>query len=211
MSYSLIAMNDLCPAAMIITPIKLTRDFYTRSTLQVANDLIGKYLVYKKGKNILSVRLVEVEAYIGEDDPACHAAVGKTRRNEIMYGIGGFSYIYFIYGMYYCLNVVTERENFPAAVLIRGAEPVDGLEIMKRQYGGTANSRMTNGPGKLCKALGLTRKENGLDLTGSILYLEDRGYKPNRIDKSERIGIQRGRDKKWRFFESGSPFVSGLH
>jgi DNA-3-methyladenine glycosylase len=127
-----------------------------------------------------------------------------------MYGIGGFSYIYFIYGMYYCLNVVTERESFPAAVLIRGAEPVDGLEIIKRQYGGTGNSRMTNGPGKLCKALGLTRRENGLDLTGSMLYLEDRGYKPNRIDKSERIGIQRGRDKKWRFFETGSPFVSGL-
>ena len=105
---------------MTSSVIKLGRDFYLRPTLEIAHDLIGKFLVYKKGKHLLSARLVEVEAYIGEEDPACHAAVGRTRRNDVMYGIGGHSYIYFIYGMYYCLNVVTERAGFPAAVLIRG-------------------------------------------------------------------------------------------
>jgi DNA-3-methyladenine glycosylase len=195
---------------MTASAIKLPREFYIRPTLDVANDLIGKYLIYRKGKNLLSVRLVEVEAYIGEDDPACHAAVGKTKRNEIMYGIGGFSYIYFIYGMYYCLNVVTENEGFPAAVLLRGAEPIDGMKLIRQNYRSADHNRLTNGPGKICRALGLTRKENGLDLTGNILYLEDRGYRPKRIEKSERIGIQKGKDKKWRFFEAGSRYVSGL-
>jgi DNA-3-methyladenine glycosylase len=187
---------------------KLNRSFYLRPTLDVARDLIGKYLVYKSGKNILSARLVEVEAYIGEDDPACHAAVGRTKRNEVMYGPGGFSYIYFIYGMYYCLNVVTEKKGFPAAVLIRAAEPVDGIAILKRNYGLTRTTRLTDGPGKLCKAFNLTRRQNNLDLTGSRLYLEDRHDGAARIESSERIGIKKGTDRKWRFFDSESIYVS---
>jgi DNA-3-methyladenine glycosylase len=189
--------------------IKLDRSFYLRPTLDVARDLIGKFLVYRKGKNLLSARLVEVEAYIGEEDPACHASVGKTERNEVMYRSGGLSYIYFIYGMYYCLNIVTEKEGFPAAILIRGAEPVDGIETMQKKYGGSGSHRLTAGPGKLCKAFGLTREQNGLDLTGRELYLEDRGYRPVMIKKSRRIGIKKGLEKKWRFFEPGSPFLSG--
>ena len=179
-----------------------------RPTLEVAPDLIGKYLVFNTEDKYCSVRLVEVEAYIGEDDPACHAAVGKTARNKIMYGSGGFSYIYFIYGMYNCLNVVTENDGFPAAVLIRAAEPVDGIEVMKRNYPKAKGGRLTDGPGKLCRALGLTRAENGLDLTGNTLYLEDRNYKPGRIRKTSRIGIKKGVSKKWRFIECGSDWVS---
>jgi len=188
--------------------IKLDRDFYLQPTLEVAQNLIGKYLVYNNKGQIISVRLVEVEAYIGEDDPACHASVGKTARNEIMYGIGGYSYIYFIYGMYFCLNIVTERERFPAAILIRGAEPIEGIEIMMNNYPTAKNGRYTDGPGKLCKALGLTREKNGLDLTGDSLYLENRGYNVKNIKRTTRIGIKKGTKRKWRFFDSDSESVS---
>jgi DNA-3-methyladenine glycosylase len=165
---------------------RLARDFYVRPTLKVAQDLIGKYLVFETGGRLLSSRLVEVEAYIGESDPACHAAVGKTERNKVMYGVGGFSYIYFIYGMYNCLNVVTESEG----------------------YSNTGSNKLTNGPGKICKAFGLTREHNGIDLVSGALYLEDRGYKPSKIERSSRIGIKKGADKKWRFFEPSSEYVS---
>jgi len=188
--------------------IKLNREFYLRPTLVVARDLIGKFLVYHNGRQSLVVRLVEVEAYIGQDDPACHAMAGKTERNAMMFGPGGFSYIYFIYGMYYCLNVVTEAEGFPAAVLIRGAEPVDGVAAMKEGFSNPERNLLTNGPGKLCKALGLTRDQNGIDLTGEKLYLEDRGYKPEKIERSGRIGIKKATDKNWRLYESSSPYVS---
>ncbi len=193
---------------MVEGSYKLRHEFYLRQTLKVAHDLLGKFLVYKSGRNLLSARLVEVEAYIGKGDPACHASVGKTKRNEVMFGPGGFSYIYFIYGMYNCLNVVTEDEGFPAAVLIRAAEPVEGGELMKKQYSNPDSNKLTNGPGKLCKAFNLTRKDNGLDLTGDKLYLEDRGYKVSNIKRSQRIGIKKGVDKLWRFYDSDSAFVS---
>jgi len=190
------------------TSRRLSRKFFVRPTLEVARNLIGKYLVYRPGRQEMVVRLVEVEAYIGEDDPACHAAVGKTARNEVMYGIGGHGYIYFIYGMYHCLNVVTEGEGVPAAVLIRGAEPVAGIESMRRNYEKAGGGKLTDGPGKLCRALGLTRQQNGLDLVNSRLFLEDRGYRPKRLERSSRIGIKKGRDKEWRFFESDAAYVS---
>jgi DNA-3-methyladenine glycosylase len=188
----------------------LPRKFYLRPTLAVARELIGKYLTYVDSGNILALRLVEVEAYIGETDPACHAAVGKTGRNEIMYGRGGYSYIYFVYGMYHCLNVVTEKEGFPAAVLLRGAEPVDGVEIMRLRYDNKKANKMTDGPGKICKALNLSREHNGLDLVSSALYLEDRGYCPGKIMASPRIGINKAVRRKWRFYEAGSPYVSRI-
>lgn len=125
-----------------------------------------------------------------------------------MFGIGGYSYIYFIYGMYFCLNIVTERERFPAAILIRGAEPIEGIEIMQNNYPTAKNGRYTDGPGKLCKALGLTRAKNGLDLTGESLYLEDRGYNVKNIKRTARIGIKKGTKRKWRFFDSDSESVS---
>lgn len=193
---------------MSLTARKLNREFYLRPTLDVARDLIGKYLVFKTGGKVLSARLVEVEAYIGENDPACHAAVGRTDRNGVMYGPGGYSYVYFIYGMYHCLNVVTENEGFPAAVLIRGAEPVEGVEIMLSQFDNKKNNGLTSGPGKLCKAFGLSREHNGLDLVGDILFIEDRGFRPARIENSSRIGIKKAVEKKWRFYEAGSNYVS---
>jgi len=193
---------------MSLTARKLNREFYLRPTLDVARDLIGKYLVFKTGGKVLSARLVEVEAYIGENDPACHAAVGRTDRNGVMYGPGGYSYVYFIYGMYHCLNVVTENEGFPAAVLIRGAEPVEGVEIMLSQFDNKKNNGLTSGPGKLCKAFGLSREHNGLDLVGDILFIEDRGFRPAQIENSSRIGIKKAVEKKWRFYEAGSNYVS---
>lgn len=188
---------------------KLNREFYLRPTLEVARDLIGKYLLYDNGAKLFSARLVEVEAYIGEDDPACHAAVGKTERNRIMFGIGGHAYIYFIYGMYYCLNVVTEQPGFPAAVLLRGAEPDEGIEYMKKNFPRGYRQKLANGPGKLCRAFGLTRRQNGIDLTGQTLYLEDRGYRPGKIVTTPRIGITRGVDRLWRFLDASSmPIVT---
>jgi len=193
---------------MAVTAVRLNRGFYLRPTLKVARELIGKYLVFRTGGKSLSARLVEVEAYIGESDPACHAAVGKTARNQVMYGPGGFSYIYFIYGMYHCLNVVTEKDGFPAAVLIRGAEPDEGLAAMTARYGNNNSNRLTDGPGKLCKAFGLNREHNGLDLVGDILFLEDRGHCPALIETDSRIGIKKAVEKKWRFYDADSKYVS---
>ncbi|OGJ46888.1 3-methyladenine DNA glycosylase [Candidatus Peregrinibacteria bacterium RIFOXYB12_FULL_41_12] len=159
--------------------MRLSRDFFERNTLDVARELLGKFMVFN-GK---VGRITEVEAYIGQDDPACHAARGMTPRNRVMFGQGGFSYVYFIYGMYHCLNFVTEREGFPAAVLIRGVESVSG-------------------PGRLCKTFGIDKTHSGVDLcTSDSFYVEDRGYKPACIKETPRIGIKVGKDKMWRFID----------
>jgi DNA-3-methyladenine glycosylase len=160
------------------------------------------------GEGVLSARIVEVEAYIGEDDPACHAAGGETARNRVMFGRGGFAYIYFVYGMYHCLNFVTERKGFPAAVLLRAAEPTGGIEVMLARSPEEKASRLLNGPGKFCRSFGLTREQNGLDLTGDKLYLEDRKQEPSRIVRSSRIGIRVGCDLLYRFCEAGSVALS---
>ncbi len=188
---------------------KLPRSFYARPTLEVAPDLLGKYIVYRAPKEILSARIVEVEAYIGEGDPACHAAPGPTPRNQIMYGLPGFAYIYFIYGMYHCLNFVTEPKGHPAAVLLRAAEPAEGIEIMSDRAPHSAHRAILSGPGKFCRAFGLTLKQNGFDLTDSNLYLEDRGEAKPEIAKSPRIGIRNGVEQLWRFYDRNSEAVSG--
>jgi len=186
---------------------KLTRSFYLRPTLTVAQELLRKAIVFHHPKGLLAADIVETEAYIGEDDPACHAAVGPTDRNSVMYRRGGYGYIYFIYGMYYCFNVVTERAGFPAAVLIRAVEPVLGEDIMAANS--PANCRLlTNGPGKFCRAFGLTRDHNGLDLTGNILYLVERKNHPPDIGASPRVGIRRAAECPWRFFDKSSGYVS---
>jgi len=180
-----------------------------RPTLDVAKDLIGKFLIFKNENNIIfSVRLVEVEAYIGSDDLACHAHKGRTERNAVMFGSGGFSYIYFIYGMYHCLNFVTEEKEFPAAVLVRASDPIEGIDEMHKLYPNPGQKKLTSGPGKLCKALGLTLKHNNLDLTGPRLYLEDRGYIPDEIVATPRIGISKAVNRKWRFYDKNSNFIS---
>lgn len=173
--------------------MKLPRLFYTRPTLKVARELLGKYLVYKRK----SARICEVEAYIGQDDKACHAHSGKTKRNEVMFRRGGHAYIYLIYGLHHCLNITTEKEGFPSAVLIRAVE--------HPQAHGSVSARQTlDGPGKLCRYFGLTKTQNGLDLTRSKMYIEDRqeNIRPNQIVQTPRIGVNyAGKDAKlpWRF------------
>lgn len=188
---------------------KLDRSFYARPTLEAAPDLLGKYIVYQSPRGEIVSRIVEVEAYIGKDDPACHASRGLTPRTRPMFGPPGRTYIYLIYGMYYCLNFVTEKEGFPAAVLLRAAELVDGhraivLPAKARQ----SDPHPLSGPGKFCRALGLTRDQNDLDLTGGLIYLQDRNDKAVDVQQSCRIGINVGTDRPWRFFDANSEAVT---
>ena len=177
---------------------RLPRSFFDRPTLEVAQDLLGKVLVIGK----TSGRINEVEAYIGEGDPACHAARGKTERNKLMYGRPGHLYVYFTYGMYHCANIVTEREDFPAAVLLRSIQPMAGIEIMEKRRG--KKDHLADGPGKLCIALGVDKKgHNGEDLcVEGKNYVADDEFRPKKIRKGHRIGISAGKDKWWRFFTS---------
>jgi DNA-3-methyladenine glycosylase len=186
----------------------LPRWFYARDTLDVARDLIGKVLVRVGPEGRVAGRVVEVEAYIGQDDPACHAARGRTARNAVMFGPPGFSYVYFIYGMYFCLNVVTEREGFAAAVLIRAAEPTEGESIMRRRSPKLQPARLLSGPGRLCRSMAITREHNGLDLRGDALYFEDHSAGPSRVVQTPRIGIRQGRRRLWRFCDPDSKALS---
>jgi DNA-3-methyladenine glycosylase len=188
---------------------KLPRSFYNRPTLEVARDLLGKIIICDFPRGRLGARIAEVEAYIGEDDPACHAAPGPTDRNLVMYGRPGFSYVYFIYGMYHCFNIVTERRGFPAAVLLRAAEPIEGLEMMRRNSPHGRIATILSGPGKLCRAFGLTVKHSGVDLTGDMIYLRDSPAPESGIVITRRVGINRGADLPYRYFLGDSSAVSG--
>jgi len=192
---------------------RLKRDFYRRDTLTVARELLGQRLVRIVDGQRLSGLIVEVEAYIGEEDAACHAARGRTPRNEVMYGPPGHAYVYFIYGMHHCLNVVTEEEGFPAAVLIRAIEPLAGLEIMRHHRPGKPDGELTNGPAKLCQALAIDKSFNGVDLcTSEALFIEEgQRVTEEEIATSPRIGIKadaRARSVPWRFFLQGNAFIS---
>ncbi|MEW5994029.1 MAG: DNA-3-methyladenine glycosylase [Candidatus Zixiibacteriota bacterium] len=195
-------------AAFKSTYEKLPRSFYARPTLEIAPDLLGKHLVYNSPQGRLSARLVEVEAYIGDNDPASHSYRGPTRRNAVMFGPPGYSYVYFVYGMYFCLNFVTEAAGTGAAVLIRAAEPDEGMEIMKRYSPRNAHTSLLSGPGKICRAFGLTREHNGLDLTGDRLYVEDRYVTVDRITQTTRVGVKAGAGLPWRFYDSDSEAVT---
>jgi len=188
--------------------IKLPRVFFERPTLEVAPDMLGKYLVYHSPEGKLSARIVEVEAYIGHDDPACHASKGLTPRTRPMFGPAGFTYIYFVYGMYHCLNLVTEPEGTPAALLVRAAEPDEGQSVMGRNSPGKDGMELLSGPGKLCRSFGLTVDQNRLDLAGDTIYIEDRLRKVENIGQSRRVGIRVGVDRPWRFFDDDSKVVS---
>ena len=156
--------------------------------------------------------IVEAEAYIGEDDPACHAAPGPTARNQPLYGPPGVAYVYLNYGIHYLVNAVTESEGSPAAVLIRALEPIEGIDLMmRRRRGGRPDieSNLCRGPGNLTQALGITLGENRLDLTSSRLSIEDRGLVPQRVAWGPRIGIRHGTDRPWRCWIEGHPCVSG--
>ena len=197
----------------------LPRAFYDRPTLDVARDLLGKVLVHRRQSAITSGVIVEVEAYIGEDDPACHAAPGPTRRNEPLYGTPGFSYVYLNYGIHCLVNVVTEAKGSPAAVLIRALDPLDGIPTMRRRRARAARGRrpidravptddLCRGPGNLTMAMGITLAENRLDLTGERLYVEDRRVAVGAILWGSRIGIRVGTERPWRAWLAGHGAVS---
>jgi DNA-3-methyladenine glycosylase len=200
--------------------VKLTRDFYDRPTLDVARDLLGKVLVHSRGGVRTSGAIVEVEAYIGESDPACHAAPGRTRRNAPLYGPPGLSYVYLNYGIHCLVNVVTEAEDSPAAVLIRALDPIDGIATMRRRRARAAKGRrplqpgdlpdaaLCRGPGNLTMAMGITLEENALALDGSRLFIEDRGIAQGEMAWGPRIGIRVGTERPWRAWIAGHPAVS---
>lgn len=192
--------------------MKLSRSFYNRATIDVASDLLGKVLIRRLDGRLLSGKIVETEAYIGPHDLACHASKGKTSRTAIMFGPPGFAYVYMIYGFYFCLNVVTERENYPAAVLIRGVEPIDNVDLMRKfRHSPARLFDIANGPGKLCQALSIDKNLNGADLCGNVLWIEDRKIKVGRMATSTRVGVDYAggyKDKPWRFYIEGNPHVS---
>ena len=198
-------------------PGKLPREFYTRSNvLTVARELLGKRLVVpaSDGTRVSGI-IVEAEAYRGPEDRASHAyGSRRTNRTETMYGIGGTAYVYFVYGMYYQFNVVTSVENNPHAVLIRALEPVEGIEVMRQRRKGQPDHNLTNGPGKLCIALGIDRQLDRADLLSNKVWIEE-GEKvsPRSIASGPRIGIDYAEewiDKPWRFWIRNNPFVSRL-
>ena len=197
-------------------PAKLSREFYTRSdTLLVARELLGKRLVVPAWDGTrVSGLIVETEAYVGPEDKASHAYGNRrTARTETMFGPGGTAYVYFIYGMYYQFNVVTNEETIPHAVLIRALEPDEGLEWMRRRRPAKNDENLTNGPGKLCQALGIDRSYNKADLLGDRVWIEEAGkkIKPTEIASGTRIGISYAEEyvhKEWRFWLKDNPYAS---
>ena len=197
------------------SPDKLPREFYTHpNVVTVARELLGKLLVAPapNGKRV-SGKIVEVEAYRGPQDRAAHSYGGRrTRRTETMYGIGGTAYVFFVYGMYYQFNVVTGAAETPHAVLIRAVEPVEGIELMRRRRHGQPDHNLTNGPGKLCIALGIDRKLDAADLLGNKVWLEEsEKLSRSQIATGPRIGIDYAEgwvDKPWRFWIRNNDFVS---
>jgi DNA-3-methyladenine glycosylase len=181
---------------------KITRDFYARNTLAVARELIGMHLVHAADGTLRAGRIVETEAYQGPEDLAAHSSRGRTPRTEVMFGPPGHAYVYFIYGFWHCLNIVTEAVGVPHAVLLRALEPVTGI------------ADKTWGPGLLCRAMDIDRRLNGADLCGDVLWLERpaaRSRRPPRIARGERIGVAYAGEwarRPWRFYDRDSRYVS---
>jgi len=181
---------------------KITRDFYARDTLTVARELIGTHLVHASGSSVRAGRIVETEAYQGPEDLAAHSSRGRTRRTEVMFGPPGHAYVYFIYGFWHCLNIVTEAAGVPHAVLLRALEPVTGI------------TDKTWGPGLLCRAMDIDKRLNGADLCGDVLWLERPAAarrRPPRIARTTRIGVDYAGEwarRPWRFYDRDSRYVS---
>jgi len=200
----------------------LDRAFYARDPRRVARALLGKVLVRQESgrqnaRTRLTARIVEVEAYLGEKDPAAHSAAGRTPRNSVLFGPPGHAYVYFIYGTHYCLNVSCDKEGKAGGVLFRALEPLSGIEEMARARGITLQGptdwpKLTSGPGRLADAFGITRaRDNGCDLTSphSSLWIGDDGYVARGIKATPRIGITKAQDKPLRYILAGNRFVSG--
>ena len=211
----------------------LPRSFYDRAARRVARDLLGKVVLRRAHGHVLAGRIVEDEAYLGVNDPAAHAAAGRTARNHVLFGPPGHAYVYFIYGNHYCLNFSCEREGRAGSVLIRALEPLAGIEEMARLRGvnidrwpapagaATVGSStpdlprvlrlLTSGPGRLCQAMAITRaRDNGKDVTvpGDLIVVDD-GFRPPKIASTVRVGITRAAAEPWRYIISGNPYVSG--
>jgi DNA-3-methyladenine glycosylase len=197
---------------------RFPQSFYERPTLHVCRDLIGAYLLHVTPEGVAGGRIVEAEAYLGPDDLGAHSSGGRrTERNRVMFGPGGYAYIFLIYGMYWCFNVVTGREARPHAILIRALEPVLGIDLMKTRVSAAPHaprSSLCRGPGKLCRALAITRAQYGEDLSGDRLFLVPGPRVPAaRVGRSPRINIDYAgeywKSKPWRIYERGNPSVSG--
>jgi DNA-3-methyladenine glycosylase len=195
----------------------LDRAFFARNPQRVARELLGKVLVRNAAPTRLAARIVEVEAYLGEQDPAAHAAAGRTLRNAVLFGPPGYAYVYFIYGNHYCLNVSCEPEGKAGGVLFRALEPLSGIDEMAHARGITLRGsrdlvKLTRGPGRLSEAFGITRaRDNGCDLTSasSSLWIGEDGRHTGRVLLTPRIGITKAADRPLRYLLAGNPFVSG--
>ncbi|MEO5969068.1 MAG: DNA-3-methyladenine glycosylase [Bdellovibrionia bacterium] len=194
----------------------LRPEFFCRNSALVAQELLGKVLIVRSHPKypfnspraeVTAGRIVETEAY-GENDPASHAFKGETPRSSIMFGEPGKAYVYFIYGMYEMLNFVTDPKGTPGAVLIRAVEPLFGQALMENRRGMGAKVELTNGPGRLCRAMGIKMSHNKESLSGPSLYVCNDDAKLKQISKSPRVGIRLAQEKAWRFFISDNPFVS---
>ena len=193
------------------------RQFYDRDPQRVSRDLLGKVLVRRQGRTSLTARIVEVEAYLGENDASAHSFVGRTARNAVLFGPPGYAYVYFIYGNHYCLNVSCLPDGVPGGILFRALEPLTGVETMGRNRGISVSKPrdlrlLTSGPGRLAEAFEITRmRDNGKDLTSreSDLFIADDGFRARRILTTPRIGITKAAARPLRYVIAGNPFVSG--
>jgi DNA-3-methyladenine glycosylase len=202
-------------------PLPIPRAFFACNPRRVARELLGKILVRNSGESHLTARIVELEAYLGENDPAAHAAAGNTARTSVLFGPPGHAYVYFIYGNHYCLNVSCEREGKAGSVLFRALEPLSGIDQMAQNRGlsfpNPGNLRpadlrqLTSGPGRLAEAFGITRaRDNGCDLTSSnsSLWLGEDGFRARKVKITPRIGISKATDQLLRYILQGNAFVS---
>lgn len=191
-----------------MTTHKLQRDFYQQHTIEAAKSVLGKILVHETPNGAISGRIVETEAYL-HNDPACHASRGMTRRNQVMFGEPGHAYVYFTYGFHYCLNFVTQPKGVPEAVLIRALEPLEGIDLMRRNRGKDRDIDLCSGPGKLTKAMRIDLSHNGEDLLGERLYVLNDAQDYGVILCRPRVGIREAVDEPWRFyFERDAAWVS---
>ncbi len=190
----------------------LPRDFYNRDTELVAREMLGAILQCRTADGTTTGMIVETEAYVGEHDPACHAAAGLTRRTAPLYERPGISYVYFIYGVHWCFNAVTRETGLPGAVLVRALQPLTGLDLMvERRDMQDSRTNLTNGPGKLCVALGIDGSMNGVSLQrGPLVIREGASIPDDAVGVGPRIGITKAADWPLRYTIKGNPWVSGL-
>lgn len=189
---------------------KIPESFYARDTRKVARNLLGKILCCKTAEGIAKGRIVETEAYCGDKDPAAHAYRGKTPRSKIMWGRAGVAYVYFVYGMHYMLNVVTEREGSPGSVFIRALEPIEGITLMKQRRKTQDAKSLTNSPAKLTQALGITMQDNGVNLESGHLWIEEGRKEKFDIVSTGRVGIKAGKKLQLRFYIKGDEHMSRI-